>query len=140
MAHVRPIVLREHDAAPEFWNDGAKGVLSFRTLFSAGTTETRSLTAGVADLESGHWLGLHRHTPAEVYYVVAGDGIVSLDGVEHSVSAGTAVFIPGNAEHGIRNTGPAPLRFFYAFAVDSFDDIEYQFTQQPDVPGGSTGS
>jgi mannose-6-phosphate isomerase-like protein (cupin superfamily) len=129
MADVRPIVLREHDAARELWNDGAKGVLSFRTLFSAGTTETGSLTVGVADLEPGDWLGLHCHTPAEVYYVVDGEGIVSLDGVEHSVSAGTAVFIPGNTEHGIRNPGSAPLRFFYAFAVDSFDDIEYRFAQ-----------
>jgi quercetin dioxygenase-like cupin family protein len=129
MENVRPIVVREHDAARDLWNDGAKGVLTFRTLFSAGTTETRSLTAGVADLEPGDWLGLHRHTPAEVYYVVDGEGIVSLDGVEHSISAGTAVFIPGNAEHGIRNTASASLRFFYVFAADSFDDIEYRFAQ-----------
>jgi hypothetical protein len=57
MENVRPIVVREHDAARDLWNDGAKGVLTFRTLFSAGTTETRSLTAGVADLEP---VGFHK--------------------------------------------------------------------------------
>ena len=45
------------------------------------------------------------------------------------MSAGTAVAIPGDVEHGIRNTGPIPLRFFYAFAVDSFDDVVYRFSE-----------
>ena len=68
-------------------------------------------------------------TPAEIYYVVEGHGIVTLDGVDHPVSAGTAVYIPGDAEHGIRNAGQTPLRFFYAFAVDSFGDVTYRFSQ-----------
>jgi hypothetical protein len=37
------------------------------------------------------------------------------------------VFIPGMAEHGIRQTGAEVLRLFYAFPVDSFDSVEYQF-------------
>ncbi len=50
-----------------------------------------------------------------------------LDGDEIPVKAGSAVFIPGMAEHGIRQTGEATLRFFYVFAVDSFDGVEYLF-------------
>ena len=38
------------------------------------------------------------------------------------------VFIPGSAEHGIRNTGAMTLRFFYALAADAFTDIEYVFS------------
>ena len=38
--------------------------------------------------------------------------------------------IPGNSDHAIRNTGNGPLRLFYAFAVGSFDQIEYRFTGQ----------
>jgi mannose-6-phosphate isomerase-like protein (cupin superfamily) len=43
---------------------------------------------------------LHRHAPPETYYVFAGAGIVSLDGREIPVKAGSAVFIPGMAEPG----------------------------------------
>ncbi|WP_281181414.1 hypothetical protein [Geodermatophilus telluris] len=37
------------------------------------------------------------------------------------------MFIPGNAERGTRNTGDGPLRFVYAFATDSIDDVVYRF-------------
>ena len=129
MEQVEPLVVDEAGREREAWDDPVKGVLGFRTLFSGGVTPTRALTAGIADLDPGDWLGLHRHTPAEIYYVVEGRGTVTLDGVEHPVAAGTAVHIPGDAEHGIRNTGPTRLRFFYAFAVDSFDDVVYRFSE-----------
>jgi mannose-6-phosphate isomerase-like protein (cupin superfamily) len=74
---------------------------------------------------------LHRHAPAEVYYVVAGAGLMSLDGREIPVRAGSAVFIPGMAEHGIRQTGSEVLRLFYLFPVDSFDSVEYLFSKPP---------
>ena len=128
MGQLKPLVISESDVARDSWDDTTKGVLGFRTLFSAGTTATQALTAGVADLKAGDWLGLHRHTPAEIYYIVQGHGTVTLDGADYPVSAGTAVYIPGGTEHGIRNTGPTPLRFFYAFAVDSFDDVTYRFS------------
>jgi len=128
MGQLKPVVISESDVARDSWDDTIKGVLGFRTLFSAGTTATQALTAGVADLNAGGWLGLHRHTPAEIYYIVQGHGTVTLDGADYPASAGTAVYIPGGTEHGIRNTGPTPLRFFYAFAVDSFDDVTYRFS------------
>ena len=57
-----------------------------------------------------------------------GKGSLVIEAEQLAVSAGSTVFIPGSAEHGIRNTGDEPLRFFYAFAVGSFADIEYRFT------------
>jgi mannose-6-phosphate isomerase-like protein (cupin superfamily) len=129
MGQLRPLVISESDVARDSWDDTTKGVLGFRTLFSADTTATRALTAGIADLSAGCWLGLHRHPPAEIYYIVEGHGTVTLEGADYPVSAGTAVYIPGDAEHGIRNTGPTPLRFFYAFVMDSFDDVTYRFSQ-----------
>ena len=41
------------------------------------------------------------------------------------------MFIPGMAEHGIRQTGNEILRLFYAFPVDSFDGVEYLFSAAP---------
>ena len=129
-----PIVLQESDVPLEEWADPVRGEVGFRTLFGGaggGATATDSLTAGLTELGPGGWLGLHRHEPSEVYYVVAGEGTVVLDGAECTVGAGSAVFIPGDVEHGIRNTGEDTLRFFYAFAVSSFEDIEYRFSAHP---------
>ena len=122
-----PLVIRESDVALERWSDPVRGELGFRTLMGGPGATPRDFTAGVAEVEPDGWLALHRHEPAEVYYVVSGRGVLTVDGVEHAVAAGTAVHIPGNSEHGVRNTGTEPLRFFYAFAVGSFEDVEYRF-------------
>ena len=101
---------------------------SLADLVFPGLTPSAGITCGVAELGPGDWLGLHRHAPPETYYVIAGAGIVSLDGREIPVKAGSAVFIPGMAEHGIRQTGTEVLRLFYAFPIDSFDGVEYLFS------------
>src|SRR3954468_2224391 len=82
------------------------------------------------DLEPGGWLGHHRHGPAELYYVIHGEGTFTIDGTEHPVGSGTAAYVAGNSEHGIRNTAEGSLRFFYVFAVGSFDQVEYRFTAE----------
>jgi mannose-6-phosphate isomerase-like protein (cupin superfamily) len=123
-----PLVIDEADAPQDGWDDPVRGQLRWRTLFSQGLTRTAGVTCGVTELGPGDWLGLHRHAPPEVYYVFAGAGLLSLDGREIPVRAGSAVFIPGMAEHGIRQTGNETLRLFYAFPVDSFDSVEYLFT------------
>ena len=121
-------VVQETDVPPERWTDPVRGEVAFRTLLGDAGSATDSLTAGVAELGPGGWLGHHRHEPAEVYYVLEGEGTVLLGERERPVTAGTAVFIPGDLEHGIRNTGPGRLRFFYVLAADAFTDVEYLFT------------
>jgi len=55
-----------------------------------------------------------------VYHIISGHGFVRIDGTEHEVEAGSVVFIPGDAEHGVRNDGDEgeELTWFYCFAVD----------------------
>jgi mannose-6-phosphate isomerase-like protein (cupin superfamily) len=127
---AEPLVRRESDVDVDEWADPVRGHVGFRTLVGDGRTATSALTAGVSELGPGGWLGHHRHEPAEVYYILEGVGVVSIDGQEHAVEAGTVVFVPSDAEHGISNTGPAGLRFFYVFAADSFTEVAYRFTAE----------
>lgn len=122
-------VVREDDVERTTWSDPIRGEVGFRTLFG-GAVGTADFTVGVTELEVGGWLGHHRHEPAEIYYVLSGEGTLSIDGQDHPVRAGTAAYIPGNSEHAIRNTGSDQLRFFYVFAVGSFGEIEYRFTTE----------
>jgi quercetin dioxygenase-like cupin family protein len=128
-ARVLPTVLRSEEQARDGWDDPVKGRISWRTLFSGDATPTDALTAGLAELEPGGWLGLHRHAPAEIYYVIEGRGVVTIDGEDCQVGPGAAVFIPGDAEHGVRNDGVETLRFVYVFPTDSFGEIEYRFSE-----------
>ena len=121
---VTPTVRHISEAQEVVWSD-QRGEISFRTAIGDGTTNTRDLSSGVARLETGGWLGLHRHTAPEVYQVLTGQGVVFLDGAEHVVQAGTAVYIPSNSEHGIRNIGDDLLEFVYVYLIDSIQDVEY---------------
>jgi mannose-6-phosphate isomerase-like protein (cupin superfamily) len=125
---VEPFALDEANVPQDGWDDPVRGRLRWRTLISRGATPSEGMTCGVAEFQPGEWLGLHRHAPAEIYYVFAGEGVMSLEGREIPVKAGSAVFIPGMAEHGIRQRGNGILRLFYAFPVDSFDGVEYLFS------------
>lgn len=128
MTRVSGLVRGDGGEPPDGWDDAVHGTVSWRTLFSGDVTGTDALTCGVGTLEAHGWLGLHRHANAEVYFVLEGAGIVTLAGAEHEVRAGSAVSIPADVEHGIRNVGDKTLRMFYCLAADSFSEVEYRFS------------
>ncbi|MBN1179327.1 MAG: cupin domain-containing protein [Anaerolineae bacterium] len=127
---VRPAVVDEATCEWEGWADPARGGVRWRTLFSAGRTPSQALTCGVAEVTTrgpGDSFSTHRHAQAEVYYILSGEGVVTVDGADYPVRAGSAVFIPGDVEHGSWSTGEAPLVLFYVFAVDAFEEVVYIF-------------
>lgn len=123
------LIVREDQVEPETWSDPVRGQVGFRTLIG-GESPTPDLTVGVTELPPGGWLGHHRHPQSEVYFVLHGHGSLTLEGDEHPVQPGTAVYIPGDSEHAVRNTGEGPLRFFYTFAVGSVDQVDYHFSSE----------
>jgi mannose-6-phosphate isomerase len=62
---------------------------------------------------------------AEHWFIVQGDGVVTLDGTEVPVHAGVAVDVGRGAAHRIHNTGSTPLVFVEVQHGDYFgeDDI-----------------
>jgi len=61
-------------------------------------------------VDPGHRLSYQRHhRRAEHWFVVEGDALVTLDGVEHVVATGEAIDIPRGAAHRVENKGAVPL-------------------------------
>jgi len=129
MNPLQGVVVEEDACLVEGWDDAIRGRIVWRTLLSADRTPTAQMTLGVTDVGPGqpNPFHPHRHAQAEIYYVLSGEGVVSIDGVEHALRAGSSVFIPGNVWHGARNTGRDTLRLLYVFAADSFSDVNYIF-------------
>jgi mannose-6-phosphate isomerase-like protein (cupin superfamily) len=126
----RPVVVDEDEREWEGWREdevAERGNVQWRSLISADLTPSSGLTLGVARVPSGGNLAAHRHEHAELYLVLDGTGIVTIDGKPSHLRPGAGVFIPGGAIHSIRSTGPTELRFAYVFAADSFDDVTYVF-------------
>jgi quercetin dioxygenase-like cupin family protein len=52
---------------------------------------------------------------------------VTIEGVEYEVGKGSVVYIPGDAEHGMRCVGDEEVTWLYVFAVGGFAEVEYRF-------------
>lgn len=109
-----------------------RGRTTWHTLVSSSITPSNALSAGIAAAPPGSgFLACHRHEQAELYYILAGEGEVSIDGVKYQVKEGDTVYIPGNAEHGSKNTSEtAKLKYLYVFPTDAFEDVHYRFTHE----------
>ena len=71
----------------------------------------------------GKRLSYQKHTKrAEHWFVVQGSGLVTLDGVDVAVQAGTAIDIPLGAAHRIANAGEELLVFIEVQHGESFDE------------------
>lgn len=121
------VVVQLEDQPVEGGNNPVYGDVSWRTLISSDRTPTSDLILGVAEFSAHGVLHLHRHEPAEFYMCLSGSGVVTIDGIKHPVKAGSAVFVPGNAEHGVL-AGVEGLTFAYGFAQQSFTDVDYVFS------------
>jgi mannose-6-phosphate isomerase len=80
----------------------------------------------IIEIRSGQRLSYQKHSRrSEHWSVVAGEGLVTLDGSTSGVRYGDAIDVPRGAAHRIHNTGPAPLVFIEVQHGDYFgeDDI-----------------
>ena len=101
---ARPVV-RLEDCEPEITGDR-----EFRVLLSEGLTITQF--AGM--IPPGR-APAHHHTYDEVVHVLAGRGVVHLDGTDAPIGPGTSIYLPPLQPHCLENTGAEPLRVLGVF-------------------------
>jgi mannose-6-phosphate isomerase-like protein (cupin superfamily) len=78
-------------------------------------------------VEPGRRLSYQRHARrAEHWFMVGGEGVVTLDGIDRAVATGSAVDVPVGTAHRIASTGSVPLVFIEIQLGSYFgeDDIE----------------
>ena len=83
-------------------------------------------------ISAGGHLGPHRHWQAETWYIISGVGTVNVNMIEYNVQAGSIVFIPGSAEHSVRNESLLEdLVWYYCFATDKIANVNHRFSNDP---------
>ena len=106
------------------------GAVRWKNLLSGEKTATEAITMGLAELPPGARFVRHWHEQPETYFIIEGLGLVEVDGSEHEVGVGTAVFVPGHAWHQVINIGDEHLRLVYTFAVNSFQEVVYHYQEE----------
>merc|ERR1712142_537918 len=78
-------------------------------------TDMEFAWSGLMRLEPGHKLVLHRHAPAEVYYVLQGKPWVRVGDTEQQLHPLQCVSIPSFCPHGVTNRGEETVIICYTY-------------------------
>ena len=97
----------------------------WKFLIDADIMGSSGLSLGFAEIASGGDLTLHYHSPAEIYVVTGGKGILNKSGELEEIKKGDVVYIAGNTNHALKNIGSKTLEFYWIFPTDTFSEVEY---------------
>ena len=103
-----------------------------RCLFSDSTVKsTNRFAMGTQTVAPGCFIREHTHDRnEEIIFVIGGRGFVKLDGEEHPLEPGSAVFLGVNRKHMFINPGPEPLTFVWYFTPGGLDDFFAQIGRE----------
>ena len=123
------LVAREAEEAWQGWSAGSEQTDEprYKTFFGGGGQPTSGLVQGILEYPPGARSRLHRHTPAETYYVLAGTGVGRIGDATLPIGPGDAIFVPSGAVHAFENTGPDALRVLWTLNCDHVDDIDFHY-------------
>src|SRR5262245_3262866 len=92
-----------------------EGITSY-LLASPWTSPAEQLTTTLAVLQPGGVQRLHRHPPEQVYFILEGQGLMTVGDETQRVGPGDCIFIPSGQTHGLQNDGKETVRYFSAAA------------------------
>ncbi len=72
------------------------------------------LSIQMTEVEVGGAQFLHSHEPEQCYYIIEGQGRMTVGEEIQDVEGGDAVYIPSNYRHGIENRGDCALKYLTA--------------------------
>jgi mannose-6-phosphate isomerase-like protein (cupin superfamily) len=76
---------------------------------------TRNLDAGIIRLGEEQSDNQSTHPLDEIYYVIEGEGLISINGKDHQISNGSLVFVPANTKHRFHgNKGELIVLYIFA--------------------------
>ena len=97
----------------------------WKFLIDSDYTESSGLSLGFAEIAPGGDLILHYHSPAEIYVITDGTGILNKAGKLQEIKKGDVVYIATNEKHALKNKGKEILKFYWIFPTNSFSEVEY---------------
>lgn len=111
------------------FSGGMEGLASFM-LIGEKNAGVGSISLQYSEVQAGYEQPLHRHQPEQCYYIISGTGLMIIEEESCQVDEGDAIYIPPDALHGIKNNGPAVLKYLTANAPAFGADYEMSLWPQ----------
>ncbi len=74
-----------------------------------------ALSVGLYKHATGASVPQQPHTEDEIYFVVSGQGLIEIAGVDHALTSGSVVYVPAGVAHHFHSV-TEPLQVLVAFA------------------------
>jgi len=78
-------------------------------LVNPATVGSKNIGTSMCYLNPGEEIVYHKHEYEEVYFIVSGEGTMTLEGEKIHLEKNLSVYVPSNAMHGQKNDGQEPL-------------------------------
>lgn len=80
-----------------------------KRLVHPKTTGSKDLGVSIVFMAPGDVIVVHDHPYEEAYFILEGEGVMTLDGEEIKLDKYLSVYVPPNTSHGQKNTGDTTL-------------------------------
>ncbi|MCL4384981.1 MAG: cupin domain-containing protein [Cyanobacteria bacterium] len=80
-----------------------------------GFINTKNLNLGIVEFEKNKTSLTHTHDVEESLYVLAGKGIIDVDGTIYNIRKGDFIYIPKDSEHTIITGNNSRIRILFIF-------------------------
>ena len=77
------------------------------------------MMAGIGELDPGVHYTRHYHDQPELYFILAGEGVLQGAEAETEIGPGTAVYLGSREVHGIDSVGHEPLRLLWVYGCET---------------------
>jgi mannose-6-phosphate isomerase-like protein (cupin superfamily) len=104
------MLLKTRESAPRYQRDGIESFL----LIAERTVGAKQLTITLVEMQPGGLQPVHAHLPEQMYFILEGTGVMTVEDERQAVSPNDCVFIPSGSRHGLTNTGGTLLRYLSA--------------------------
>ena len=102
--------IMKRDRSPRYKRDSITSYL----LVSQKTCGAQKLAITLVEMDPGGFQHLHAHEPEQMYFILEGEGLMTVDGENKVVQSGDCIYFPSGAEHGLKNNGESVLRYLSA--------------------------
>lgn len=92
------------------------GRLSRVLVGDNGAIQGSHFVQGYSIIHPGGSIPIHEHVPEETYFVISGNGKMTLGNEVFSVKAGDLVLVPSGISHGLHNDSDAEMHVMYVYA------------------------
>ena len=107
-----------------FWQPVPANGFVRNILSQATTGAAANFSIGTQTVAPGSFVREHTHArEEEIIVVLEGRGLARIDGVDHPLEKGSAVYVDKHRRHHFLNPHDEPMTFFWVFVPGGLDDF-----------------